>query len=315
MIFKNYEYFLMIAEEGSVSKAAERLYISQPSLSKYLKRLEKNVGVKLFYRDSYPLRLTDAGKLYLSYVKDIVQKEKRLTEDLAIIQNTETGVISIGITVWRSSIVLPIVLPKFKKQYPGIEVKVYEGSHQYMDSLMKLDKVDFSIFHRPNSYQDITFEHILYEKILFCVNSNHPLLQGLGKKQSHNYVGSISNDDFMRFRSEPFILLMPGQNIRDITQNFLNKLGIEPNIVLETSNIVTAMNAVKTGLGVTFVPETVLHIPEQAQGLSFFTVDIPPLQWEVGFAYKTGEAPGRQARLLMNCIRDSAHEHTFGQIP
>ena len=62
MVFKNFEYFIAIAEEGSISKAAERLYISQPSLSKYLKRLEENFGEELFCRESYPLKLTKAGE-------------------------------------------------------------------------------------------------------------------------------------------------------------------------------------------------------------------------------------------------------------
>lgn len=304
MIFKNYEYFLAIAEDGSVSKAAERLFISQPSMSKYLKRLEENVGAELFYRDSYPLRLTNAGEIYLSYVNDIVKKEKRLLQDLSALKSMDTGEVSIGITVWRSSIILPIVLPIFKKQFPRIKVKPLEGSHQYMASLLEHDKVDFSICHLPNNYQGMTFEHLQYEKILFCVNEAHPLLQNHVIEDIHASVNCMDNDYFMQFQEEPFILLKSGQNIRDLTQNFLNKLGIKPNIALETSNIITAMNAAKAGLGVTFVPEAALRIPEQVKGLVFFTVDAPPLQWEVGFAYKTGTVPGRHARLLIESIRD-----------
>lgn len=303
MFFKNYEYFLAIAEEGSVSKAAEKLYISQPSLSKYLKRLEDNVGVELFNREAYPLRLTEAGELYLDYVRDITQKEKRLAQDFSDLHNLEKGTVSIGITVWRSSIILPLVLPDFKKQYPKIDVKVYEGSHQYMASLLEAEKVDFSIFHLPNSYQNITFEHLQYERILFCVCQSHPLLQPPAAEPPAA-IGSMNPDEFTRFSHEPFILLMPGQNIRDITQNYLNKLGItKPHIILETSNIVTAINAAKAGLGVTFVPEAALHISEQVQGLRFFTVDAPPLQWEVGIAYKTGNPIGKQARLFIDHIR------------
>lgn len=75
MYFKNYEYFLMIAEEGSISKAADKLYLTQPSLSKYLKRLEENLGVELFSRDRYPLALTQAGIIYKRYVEEIRAKD------------------------------------------------------------------------------------------------------------------------------------------------------------------------------------------------------------------------------------------------
>lgn len=304
MIFKNYEYFLAIAEEGSVSKAAEKLYISQPSLSKFLKRLEDNIGIELFSRDSYPLKLTEAGELYLTYVKDIVKKEKQLLQAFDDVRNYDSGTVSIGITVWRSSIMLPTVLPKFKSLYPKIDVKVYEGSHQYMASLLDRDKVDFCIFHLPNNYSTFTFEHLQYEKILFCVPEAHPLLKNIEQKDGSIHVQSMSNEEFMHYCDEPFIMLQPGQNIRDITQNFLNKLNITPNIVLETSNLVTALYSARKGLGVTFVPEAALHIPEQMQGLRLFRVDTPPLQWALGVAYKTGEVLGKQSRLFIDCIRE-----------
>lgn len=303
MVFKNYEYFIAIAEEGSISKAAGRLYISQPSLSKYLKRLEENIGEELFHRDSYPLKLTGAGELYLSHVKEITKREKRLMEELSYLRNSETGEVFMGITVWRSSILMPIVLPVFRARYPRISVGIQEGSHQHMASMLELGKVDFSIFHLPNSYHDFTFEHLLFEKILFCVNRENPRLSGVEIRHP-NGVNVLSNEEFMMFEEEGFVLLRQGQNIRDITQNYLNKLGIRPDVILETSNIVTAMNMVKAGMGVTFVPEAVLSIQGQNEGLYFFSIDEPPLQWEVGVAYRNDLPLRRQARLLVDCIKE-----------
>lgn len=302
MVFKNYEYFIAIAEEGSISKAAERLYISQPSLSKYLKRLEENIGEELFSRESYPLKLTGAGELYLSYVQEITKKEKHLLEELSYLKSSETGEVSMGITVWRSSIMMPVVLPVFRREYPHIQISIQEGSHQHMASLLELGKVDFSIFHLPNSYHDFTFEHLMFEKILFCVNRDNPRLSELAGWNPEE-VSKISNEDFRMFEEEEFILLKQGQNIRDITQNYLNKLGVCPDVILETSNIVTAMNMVKIGMGVTFVPEAVLSIRGQNDGLCFFVIDEPPLQWEVGVAYKNELPLRRQARLLVECMK------------
>lgn len=303
MIFKNYEYFIAIAEEGSISKAAQRLYISQPSLSKYLKRLEENIGEELFSRESYPLKLTKAGELYLSHVKEITKRETRLMEELSYLGSGEAGDVSIGITVWRSSILMPVVLPVFRTRYPRIRVSIQEGSHQHMASMIELGKVDFSIFHLPNSYHDFTFEHLMFEKILFCVNRENPRLAELGIGNPKG-VNRLSNEEFFLFQEEEFILLKQGQNIRDITQNYLNKLRIHPDVMLETSNIVTAMNMVKAGMGVTFVPEAVLSIQGQDEGLCFFAIDEPPLQWEVGVAYKNGMPLRRQARILVDCMKE-----------
>ena len=308
MNYKNFEYFLIITEEGSVTKAAQRLYVSQPSLSKYLRSLEEALGVQLFYRDSYPLQLTGAGKLYQEYAKDALMKEKALLQNLEILKNTETGTVTMGITVFRSSAVLPAALPKFKSMYPGIEVKVLEGSHQYMMSLMDHNKVDFCIFHSPNVYQGITFEHILNEKVLFCVRADHPLLKTLELNSDPSVITPISNEDFRAFFNEPFIMLKPGQNIRSSSQGFLDKLGIHPYVILETSNITKDLNSAIDGLGVTFAQESALYTLRGLQSLKSFIVDSPPLEWGVGFAYKSETPPGNLARLLMNCLRSTMLE-------
>ena len=303
MIFKNYEYFITIAAEGSISKAAEKLYISQPSLSKYLKRLEDNVGEELFYRDAYPLKLTPSGELYHSYIKDISAKEKRLLEEFSYLKTNDVGYISIGITVWRSSIFMPRILPIFSKKYPAIQVKLLEGSHKQLANMLDNDKVDFCVFHLPNNYTSFTFEHLQYERILFCVNQNNPQLAFFSDRDFSKVI-HISNEEFLRFSDESFILLKQGQNLREISQNYLNKLSLSPQIPIETSNIVTAINMVKAGMGVTFVPETALSFVENLNGVCYFAVDAPAMQWEIGIAYKNNAPPKRQARLFINCMKE-----------
>ncbi|SNT26151.1 DNA-binding transcriptional regulator, LysR family [Anaerovirgula multivorans] len=303
MIFKNYEYFITIAEEGSVSRAAQKLYISQPSLSKYLKKLEDNVGESLFYRDSYPLRLTKAGELYLSYVKDIMEKEKCLINEFSYLHNSESGHVHMGITVWRSSILLPRVLPTFKQRYPRITLHISEGSHQHLASLLEHEKVDFSITHFPNNYFNFSFEKLYSERILFCVNKKHPLLSDI-KPLSQTEINTMNSEEFRLFYREPFILLKSGQNIRDMTQSYLDKQNISPNILLETSNIVTAVNMVKINMGVTFVPEAVLCDKESHEQLMFFSIDDSSFCWDVGISYKTEYSISKPVRLFIECLKE-----------
>lgn len=303
MIFKNYEYFIAIAEEKSISRASERLYISQPSLSKYLKRLEERLGEQLFHRDSYPISLTTAGELYLKYVSEIVQKEKNFSQELSSLNEKAAGLVSIGITLWRSSVLLPLVLPAFREQYPKIEIQVHEGSHKHMASLLDHDKVDFCIFHLPNNYPNTIFEHLQFEHILLCVNRHHQQLEKINFRPG--VVSTLTQEDFMRFSEDDFILLKPGQNIREITQNFLYKQRFTPKVLLETSNIITAMNLVRGGSGITFAPEAAVHDMNVSDDLAFFFIDEPPLKWEVGFAYKTNTLLSYQARLFLESIRNT----------
>ena len=106
MVPKNPEYFLTIAAERSVSKAAERLYLSQPYLSQYLARLEKELGARLFDRSHTPLMLTPAGELYRSYLESVSLLGRRLDSQLSELQEHKGNTLHIGVAIWRGSVLL-----------------------------------------------------------------------------------------------------------------------------------------------------------------------------------------------------------------
>ena len=110
MVSKQDETFLAIAQAGSVSKAAQGLYLSQPAVSRSLKRLEEDLGIQLFDREAVPLRLTQAGERYLRYVRENQERERRLRQDLAQLEREPSGAVRVGLNFWRSSLVLPRVL-------------------------------------------------------------------------------------------------------------------------------------------------------------------------------------------------------------
>jgi DNA-binding transcriptional LysR family regulator len=302
MIDRSYEYFLAIAEEKSISKAAERLYISQPSLTKYLKKLEESVGAILFSRESHPLKLTPAGELYMEYVKDVIRITKKFDQDVLYISSSISGKVTIGITLWRSSILIPLIFPEFKKRYPNITVELKEGSQQYLLSLLDQGKVDFCMMQLPNTQSSVTFEHLAYEHILFAVNRNNPILKNLNLDPDC-LVPTLSHEQFLHFIKEPFVLMKEENQLRQLTQNLLNKYEIASSPVLETSNVVTAMNLVSSGVGVTFVPEAILQYNERSASLGFFKVDNPPLAWELGIAHKTRSIMSKQAQLMIEAIK------------
>ena len=91
MFFKNYNNFITIVECGSITRAAEILFLTQPSLSKYLKRLEQNLGVELFDHHASPLKLTYAGKRYYEYIKRIQAMDRQFSEELSGLRNNEVG--------------------------------------------------------------------------------------------------------------------------------------------------------------------------------------------------------------------------------
>ena len=179
MVSKQEEYFLAIAQAGNISRAAQGLYLSQPALSNSLKRLEEDLGTQLFSRDTYPLQLTQAGELYYRYVREYQERERLLRQTLAQMEREPSGTGRIGLNFWRSSLVLPQVLPKFQRQYPQIQVEPAEGTHQELAALLDQGKLDVALFHRPNPYPQFSFQHLRYERILLTVHRGVPALAAL----------------------------------------------------------------------------------------------------------------------------------------
>ena len=115
MFVKNPEYFLTIAKERSISRAAERLYLSQPYLSQYLAKLEANLGVMLLDRSHSPLRLTPAGEVFHAYLERQDYLDRQLVSDLRDLQNKKRPMLHIGVSPWRGSVLLPDILPRLPR--------------------------------------------------------------------------------------------------------------------------------------------------------------------------------------------------------
>ena len=113
--FKKFEYVITIANEGGISQAAEKLDISQPTLSKYIKKLESEIGLELFDRTSLPIKLTKAGECYVEAGKRLLDLETQLDKQLLEIKSNKNSVIRIGISPSRSPYLIPSLIEGYKK--------------------------------------------------------------------------------------------------------------------------------------------------------------------------------------------------------
>jgi len=149
-------------------REAEKLYISQPSLSQYLKRLENSLGVELFDRGALPLRLSFAGERYYEYVLQMMKLEENMRRELQDIKNQESGVLRLGVALWRGACLLPDVFPYFHEHYPGIRVELTEGRTSQLVNALTNDKIDIAIMNLPAlmNYSTLTCETIFEEPIL-----------------------------------------------------------------------------------------------------------------------------------------------------
>ena len=249
---KNYDYFLTIVKMGNLTRAADALYITQSSLSKYLSRLEADLNIQLFDRSSSPMVLTYAGHLYLEYVNRLLAMDSRLQAEFDEVRSETRGETTFGITSWRSSIMLPTLLPVLHDRYPHIRVNVSEGRSYTFESAMLNGQVDFCLVPYPAHFNmATTHEDMGREKLYLAGNRSHPAVQ---KALS----GPRSADGMPRFdpqllNGEYFISLKPGQVLSRVNRQFLTEHEITLAGMWNTENTVTSLNLVDRTLCFTSV--------------------------------------------------------------
>lgn len=302
MLTTNNRYFLTIAECGSLTKAAEKLFISQPSLSKYVKNLELKLGIELFDHRTSPLRLTEAGMRYMEYIKEAAIAEKNLLSEFDEMRAGERGTVKVGIAVWRCSVIMPAVLPSMRKKYPFIDIQVVEGSSSVIENSLLNNETDLCLINMPTMTGEFVCENIMQEKILLCGNAGHPLVQKTLRETAPDANG-YHHFDIKLLDGESFIMQYPGQNIAKMVNTTLAKHEVVPGRVWKTQNITTALNMVSTDECFTFIPEACVRSDLHPKGVEFFTVDNPPLAWSFVAMYRKKTKLSRPARIFIDEVK------------
>lgn len=303
MVFRNYEYFVAIVEAGSLTKAAERLYVSQPSLSQYLKRLETSLGVELFDRSTSPLRLTYTGERYYQYVLQLMKLDENVRREFQDIQNQTSGRLRLGVALWRGACLLPDVFPTFHQQYPDIHIELTEGRSVQLESALMNDKIDLAVMNLPRTldYNKLTCEIICEERILLAAPTHHPYVRDL-------LVDCDTLDGYPMAPLEllehiPLILTKPGQNLTHEVRHMLGKNHIEPNILLETGNLTTAINLTAQGIACTFVPEEGAKVCQHPGAVTYFVTNSSDLVWDLAAVYRKDTYLTRLSQLFIEVMK------------
>lgn len=299
----NYEYFVAIVEAGSLTKAAEKLYVSQPSLSQYLKRLENSLGVELFDHSTSPLRLTFTGERYYQYVLQMMKLEENMRKEFQDIKNSASGVLRLGVALWRGACLLPDTFPYFHEHYPGIRIELTEGRASQLVSALMNDKIDIAIMNLPElqNYNMLTCETIFEEPILLAAPTGHPYVQQLLK--SCAYRDSYPVGTLELIKQMPIILTKPGQNLTVAVLHALGKYNIEPEVLLETGNLTTAINLVAAGIACTFVPGEGARVCTHPGQVTYFLIELPELRWPLAAVFRKDIYLPRISRLFIETLK------------
>jgi DNA-binding transcriptional LysR family regulator len=253
MNFLNLQYFMAVAEELNITRAAEKLYISQQSLSNHIAKLEKELGVELFTRTT-PLSLTYAGERLAKKAAQILDLERQLLVEMEDINDNRKGKITIGISHTRGRVFLPSILPEYKKRYPGIELCLVEGNSVELEEHLLHGRIDLLIGFSPINVDGVETIDILVERIFLLVPDT--IFKRYFPENHEQMKAKFENGvDISMFADCPFLMITSHNRVRTIADEYLKKNGIRPNIILETENIETLLSLCIRGMGITFYPE------------------------------------------------------------
>lgn len=303
MIFRNYEYFIAIVESGSLTKAAEQLYVSQPSLSQYLKRLEASLGVELFDRSVSPLRLTYTGERYYQYLLQMTKLSENIRKEFQDVKSQISGRLRLGVALWRGACLLPDIFPDFHKKYPGIQLELTEGRSSLLVSALMNDKIDLAVMNLPHTlnYSNLVCETVYKERILLAAPTEHPCVQAI--LETHHDGNDYPITSFDILNHIPLISTKQGQNLTHEVTYALAKNHVEPKILLETGNLTTAINLTARGIACVFVPEEGAKVCQHPGKVTYLRMDSDDLIWDLAAVYRKDVYLPKLSRLFIDAMK------------
>ncbi|MBR2563289.1 MAG: LysR family transcriptional regulator [Paenibacillus sp.] len=301
MEFRQLQYTLQIAAERNFSRAAEKLHIAQPSLSQQLSKLEKELGVLLFQRNTSTVELTHAGVTFVEQAQKIVDAVELLRQEMSDISQLRKGKVVVGSMPITGSHLLPHVLPAFQQAYPDIEVTLLEDSGITLEKLTASGKADLSLLSLPLQEPTLSYVTIGEERIDLAVPPDHPLAQ-------RGAAGQLQPVRIDELRDEPFVVLKKGQGFRKLTFDLCEQAGFNPQVVFESTNIETLQSLVATGMGITLVPRFIARAPRSEFVPVYVPLADPTPSRTLVVAYRQGRVLSKAAEAFIQTFQQTVSE-------
>jgi DNA-binding transcriptional LysR family regulator len=274
--FLHLKYFLMVAQELNITRAAERLYISQQSLSNHISNMERELDVKLFTR-SPKLALTYAGNLLVDTATQILDLNSQYLSKVGDINHHYLGVLRVGVSHTCGLALLPEVLPKFRAQFPMVEFSLFEGNSNQLEDELSHGRVDVIICFQPIIMDGVETVALTEQKLMMLVPRAFTN-QLFGDAAQQMRAQFAQGADISAFEGLPFVLIKKGNRTRNIVDQYFSRYLFKPKLILETENTVTTLAMAQAGVGITICPELFLRaIPASTtgEGIDLFPLSDP----------------------------------------
>lgn len=257
MELRELEYFVAIAREGNITRAAQQLYVSQPTLTKYIQRLEGETGVRLFQKAGRQITLTYAGQRYLARAEELLRIGRELDAELADLRREDTGRLRVGMPPVRCSFSLPVVLPGFRQLRPNVEISVLEDSSEALDAALCAGQVDLNFYNFSVPDPRLEYQVLSHEVLYAVLPQGHPAGQWATERDGERELA------LEHLMGETLLIQKRTQRQGQYLHEMIRREHLAPCRVMETSNIRAAFALAVNGYGVAFISSGLLRHMEK----------------------------------------------------
>ena len=239
------QYFLAVKKYNGFSTAANELCISQSSLSKQIKALEKELGITLFDRNSRVTSLTEAGEDFYIYALKFLDDYNNIIQAMRKHSSSKNCTLNIGTIAVLTQYGLTSTIASFKNNYSNIDINIFEDENDAILNMLIKSEIDFAIvrdFNLPRDSFDVT--PLAEDELVVVTSNNHPFT-----KKKYISFNDLKNENF---------IICAKSGVFDICVKECNKLGFTPNVVHNINKIETILGLVSEGLGITLIVNNVL---------------------------------------------------------
>ena len=307
MNFQHLRYFLMVAEELNITRAAERLYISQQSLSNHISNLERELETKLFTR-SPKLSLTYAGEQLVDTATQILDLHSQYLVKVGDINHHYIGTLKVGVSHTCGLALLPDVLPRFRSEFPQVEFSLFEGNSNQLEDELSHRRVDLIICFQPIIMEGAVTTPLTDQRLMLVVPKVFTD-EIFGPDADRVRQKFLLGADIAAFQHSPFILIKRGNRTRSIVDQYFNRYSFKPKLVLETENTVTTLAMAQAGMGITICPELFLRAQPTAStagdGIDVFPLSDPSTSGKLVAGYRQDRYLPHYAERFVEIAREA----------
>jgi DNA-binding transcriptional LysR family regulator len=279
-------YFVTVVREGTFTKAAERLYITQPSLSEQIRKLEQELGSPLFERLGRTLALTNAGEAFLPHAERVLVEVEQARLRVQEVRGLRRGRITIGALPSAAGRLLPPYLAEFQHRFPGVEVALQEEDLSVsIEDLVHQGQLDMAIVRLPKRRMDLAARPLHREPMVLLAPPDHRLSTRL----------SVA---LAELAEEPFVVMKHGKGLRQLLEGVCGRAGFEPRVAVETGQLCSMVGLVLGGVGITV-------LPRMAAGSEGCQVPISDsfAYRELGVVWRQGHSLGPAASAFLGMLK------------